>query len=103
MKYKVWRVGKPLIILAAVAALGWMVMLLWNAVMPGVFGSVHSIDYWHAVGLLLLSRILFGGFRGGGGWRRHRHWRRWEAMTPAEREQLKRSFLGRYGRQEEKA
>jgi hypothetical protein len=78
-----------------------MVMILWNAVIPGLFVGSHSIDYVHAVGLLVLSRILFGGFRGHGAWRRRHHWRRWEAMTPEEREQFSRSFASRCGRREE--
>ena len=75
----------------AAAFLGLMVMLLWNAVMPAAFVGSRSMDYPHALGLLVLSRILFGGFRGRGGWRQRRHWRRWEAMTPEEREQFKQT------------
>ncbi len=103
MRYRVWRVGMPLFIVVAAAALGWVVMMLWNAVVPVVFVGARVIDYWHAVGLLILSRILFGGFRGRGrgGWR-HRRWRRWEAMTPEEREQLRQSFAARCGRREER-
>ena len=102
MRYRMWRLGIPLFILAAAAVLGWMVMVLWNAVIPVVFVGGRSIDYVHAVGLLVLSRILFGGFRGHAGWRRHRHWRRWEAMTPEERGQLRESFLERCKRREER-
>ena len=102
MRYRVWRLGKPLFILAAAAVLGWMVMVLWNAVIPAVFVGGRSIDYVHAVGLLVLSRILFGGFRGHAGWHRHRHWRRWEAMTPEERERLRQSFSERCKRREER-
>jgi len=75
----------------AAAFLGLMVMLLWNAVMPAAFVGSRSMDYPHALGLLVLSRILFGGFRGRGGWHQRRHWRRWEAMTPEEREQFKQN------------
>ena len=83
MKYGAWRVGIPFFVLGAIAALGWIVMSLWNAVIPAVFDGGRVIDYWHAVGLLILSRILFGGFRGRGGWQRGRgRWRRWEKMTP---------------------
>ena len=102
MRYRVWRLGKPLFILAAAAVLGWTVMVLWNAVIPVVFVGGRSIDYVHAVGLLVLSRILFGGFRGHAGWHRRRHWRRWEAMTPEEREQLRQSFSERCKRREER-
>jgi hypothetical protein len=75
----------------AAALLGFIVMLLWNAVMPAIFVGSRSMDYPHALGLLVLSRILFGGFRGRGGWHRRRRWRRWEAMTPEEREQFKKT------------
>jgi hypothetical protein len=88
--------------LAAAAALGWIVKVLWNAVIPAVFVGGRPIDYAHAVGLLVLSRVLFGGFRGYGGWHRHRYWRRWESMTPEEREQLRQSFTARCKPQEER-
>jgi hypothetical protein len=74
-------------------------MRLWNWLMPAVFGW-HVINYWQALGLLILSKILFGGFRGGP----HRHWRwrrgmmeRWEKMTPEEREKFRNSMRGRCG------
>jgi hypothetical protein len=44
-----------------VAVFGVGVMFLWNALLPGIFG-LSVINYWQAAGLLLLSRILFGGF-----------------------------------------
>ena len=56
----------------AVAAIGFVSMHLWNYLMPAIFG-LHVITFWQAVGLLLLGRLLFGGFRprgGGFGWRR---------------------------------
>ena len=81
---------------AFLAAFGYVVMALWNAVLPAVAG-VHAISFFQAVGLLVLSRILFGGLRGRrfGGW----HWRnrmkaRWRQMSPEEREQF-RSQMGR--------
>lgn len=66
-------------------------MALWNAVIPDLFIGARQIDYAHALGLLVLCRILFGGFRGGGhfGWHGRRHWAKWEAMTPEERDQLR--------------
>jgi hypothetical protein len=88
MKFKVRCFAKALLVLVAIALLGWIVMALWNWVIPAAFAGARSIDYLHAIGLLVLSRILFGGFRGRGGWHGggHRHWRRWERMTPQERE-----------------
>jgi hypothetical protein len=79
----------------AVGLVGYVVMTLWNAVLPAVTG-LHSISFVQAVGLLVLSRILFGGIRGWG--RRRGHWRarmqaRWQQMTPEERERF-RDVLG---------
>ena len=42
---------------------GFIVMLLWNWLMPTLFG-LPQIGFWQAWGLFLLSKILFGGFRG---------------------------------------
>jgi hypothetical protein len=39
---------------------GYLVMLLWNALLPSLF-SLHTISYWQGIGLLLLTRILIGG------------------------------------------
>lgn len=39
---------------------GWVVMLLWNRLMPEIFG-LTVITYWQAWGLLILSAILFKG------------------------------------------
>ena len=36
-----------------------ILMVLWNALMPGMFG-VATLSYWSAMGLYLISRILFG-------------------------------------------
>ena len=88
MRSKARFLGKAALGLLAVAALGGVVMLLWNAVVPALFVDARAIDYLHALGLLILSRILFGGFRGHGGWHGRRHWDKWRAMTPQEREQF---------------
>ena len=65
-----------LIAIAGIGALGWVVMLLWNWLMPELFLGAHPINYCQALGVLLLSKILFGSFRGGchsgRGWGRHR-------------------------------
>ena len=43
---------------------GWVVMLLWNWLMPDIFG-LKRLTYWQAWGLLILSHILFKGFGSG--------------------------------------
>ena len=55
-----------MIVIAAVALFGLIVQHLWNWLIPAIVGW-HAIDFWQAIGILLLSKILFGGFRGRGG------------------------------------
>ena len=55
----------PLIPIAAALLFGFVVMLLWNAILPQVVNAA-PLSYWQAVGLLVLSRILFGSFFRGG-------------------------------------
>ena len=43
---------------------GWIVMLLWNWLMPEIFG-LKAISYWQGWGLLILSSLLFKGFPSG--------------------------------------
>ena len=38
--------------------LGLVVMALWNALMPDIFG-LPPIGYWQAVGLFILAHLLF--------------------------------------------
>ena len=73
--------------------LGALVMLLWNALIPELFQG-PMLNYWQAVGLLLLSHILLRtipiyGLRG---WRHARGGRMWKeglaSMTPEERAAL---------------
>jgi len=80
-------------LLGLLALFGLAVMLLWNAVLPGLM-PVGRLDYPRAVGLLALCRILFGGlgpgFRGRG-LREHFH-----NMNPEQREALLRSLHERF-------
>ena len=97
--HKFFRVLKFVFIGAvAFAAFGFVVTHLWNYLMPGLFG-LRMITFWQAVGLMLLGRLLFGGFRpgrGGFGWRGEMV-RRWEQMTPEEREKFRSGMRGRCG------
>ena len=96
-------IGIGILAIAIFFVLGFVVMALWNWLMPAIFG-LHTITYWQAYGLLILSKILFGGFRGGRGrgpcgdrrdWGR-RMAERWEQMTPEEREKAREAMRGRW-------
>ncbi len=56
--------GFALLGMGLLALLGLLVMLLWNWLMPDIFG-LKQINYWQAWGLLILSTILFQGFGSG--------------------------------------
>ena len=80
-----------LIALVAFVLMGFVIMGLWNWLMPPLFG-LHAIGFWQAFGLLILAKLLFGGFRGR--WDGRPHWRRrmderWENMTPEERDKFR--------------
>ncbi|OGU32737.1 MAG: hypothetical protein A2X67_05005 [Ignavibacteria bacterium GWA2_55_11] len=84
-------------------AMGYLVMMLWNAVVTDVFHA-PAIAYWQAVGLLVLTHILFRGF---GRWGQGHGWHdgRWKhkleeklaAMTPEEREKFREEYRRRCG------
>ncbi|HEY6339426.1 MAG TPA: hypothetical protein VIW68_13110 [Candidatus Sulfotelmatobacter sp.] len=79
-----------------VTVFSFVIMQLWNWLVPAVFGW-HVISFWQAVGLLVLSKILFGGFRGRP--KRHMCWQRrmrerWEQMTPEERDKFRQGMGG---------
>ena len=80
------------------AGLIWVCRELWNGLMPSIFG-LGAITYWQALGLMVLSWILFRGFRGpgmGNAWRYDLR-RRWERMTPAERDEFIKGLNARCG------
>jgi hypothetical protein len=95
-------------ITAFVLIFGFGTMHLWNWLVPALFHG-PMVTFWQMVGLLVLSKILFGGFGRkfgrhghcgpGGRWGRH-HWKhrmheRWHNMTPEEKEKLKARFKER--------
>jgi hypothetical protein len=84
----------------AVVVLGLVVMTLWNWLTPPLFGW-HTLRFTQALGLLVLCRILFGGFgrrRGPGGHWRARMAERWEQMTPEERDKFREGMRHRCNR-----
>jgi hypothetical protein len=88
----------PLIGITFAALASAVVMLLWNAILPPLL-NVGTISYWQALGLLILSRILFGGFHHG--W--HDHHRphftreRWMRLSDDERERIRQRWHSRCG------
>lgn len=93
-----------LIAAAAILLFTFIVMNLWNSILTPVLG-VHVINFGQALGILILSKILFGGFKGGGdGWRGRRGpWNsqmreKWQSMSAEEREKFKNEWRSRCSR-----
>jgi hypothetical protein len=108
MRPRWWKVFwiAPLAIVGMVLFIaigGEIVRLLWNWLLPPLFGW-REISFWQALGLLALCRILFGGC----GWRgsarsnvrrrvQERLAERCESMTPEERERFRQRVRERWG------
>lgn len=88
--------GIIFLVIIGVVGFGIIVMLLWNALMPDIF-HLPVISFWQALGLLLLAKILFSGFRGGGprGRMKDKLREKWMTMTPEEREKFRQDWGGR--------
>lgn len=81
----------------AVVGIGYGFMWLWNWLIPSLF-SGPLINFWQAVGLIALSKILFGGCHSGrkckccnsGGGSIGGNWRKkWESMPEEKKEKMK--------------
>ncbi|MDR1346215.1 MAG: hypothetical protein LBK03_05900 [Bacteroidales bacterium] len=103
MKRGIHFLGHIVLVLAAIAGFGAVVMLLWNWLMPAIFG-LACISIWQAWGLLVLARILFGGMGAGCFWgmgmMKHHHnpiREKWMRMTPEERKEFIKKRHARHG------
>jgi hypothetical protein len=90
---------------AFVAVVGLVTMLLWNSLVPALFHG-PEITYLQALGLLVLSRILVGGFGKHRGAMRHHRWKsrvheHLDKLTPEEREKMRSEWREYCGWNEE--
>lgn len=87
-------------IVTSILVLAAAVMWLWNAILPTVTG-VRPITYWQALGLLVLCRILFGGFHfgrrssGPPAFVRHRFGEKFMNMTDEEKAAFREEWKAR--------
>jgi hypothetical protein len=101
--YKWMKLKFFVLFLMAMFVFGLVVMLLWNWLIPTLF-SGPEITYWQGIGLLLLSRILLGGFS------KHRHcghghpahWKKrfekkWDNLSPEKKEKIRQKFKNKCG------
>ncbi len=94
MKTRLKMLGVGLI---ALVAFSTVLMLLWNVLIPDIFG-LTTINFWQAGGLAIISKMLFGGFpdRRSHGFNEQRErlfgnnpiHEKWMNMSPEEREEF---------------
>ncbi|HRE66091.1 MAG TPA: hypothetical protein PLM56_01870 [Cyclobacteriaceae bacterium] len=86
---------------AIVLSIIWSTMYLWNWLVPDLFNG-PVINIWQTVGLLLLSRILFGrwsrGCKPGFAPRPWRHYtkERWANMSAEDQEKFKQKLKDKW-------
>lgn len=91
--YKGRFVFIPVAIAAFLSLISLIVMMLWNNLLPEIM-NVRTITFWQAMGIFILSKILFGFGKGGKmgpGWMKHKC----ENMTPEDREKFRAEMKAR--------
>lgn len=82
----------PIMAVAFVFLVGFLVMTLWNHTLPMLFG-ISTITFWQAIMLFFLCKILFG-FGGGPGkggppWRRKAMQRKFARMGEEDKARMR--------------
>lgn len=94
--YKGRVVFIPLTAAAFLSIISFVVMQLWNNLLPGIL-HVSTVTFWQAMGIFILCKILFGfgkGGRMGAPWMRRRMEERFKNMSPEEKELFKAKLKG---------
>ena len=92
MKYR-RKLGWVILFVIAFAGLaGVVTMYLWNWLMPYLFG-LPEITFLQTLGILILTKILFGFGKGGWGGK-HGHK---SHMSPMEKEMIRRKWMEKCG------
>jgi hypothetical protein len=96
-----WWIGRFFLFgVLGLGLIGLVTMTLWNGLVPVLF-SGPVITFWQAIGLLLLSKILFWSWGGKSHADNGSHWKsywknKWNSMTPDDRERLKQKMKDKW-------
>jgi hypothetical protein len=72
-----------------------VVMYLWNWLMPDLFG-LNMIGYWQAIGIIILSRILFGSWSGNSGMKKCKHCAQHNEQSKGDKYSMKARFMEKW-------
>ena len=101
MRTKAFKfISMAVLIVAIATAVIYVLMLLWNWLVPDLF-SGPEITFWQSAGLLLLSKILFSGFNK----KKHAMSHKWKRdfamrmsmMSDDEKEKLREKMRSKWG------
>ena len=103
-RYWIWYTLKAaLCISLGFFLFGWLIMTLWNALIPSLLNG-PVITFGQALGIFILTRLLFWGLwstlvgrRGGREYWQRRLEKRLTAMTPEERDKFRQAYARRCG------
>jgi hypothetical protein len=105
VKYIAIGLGIAILCIAGFGLFIWAFQYLWNWLIPGIVGW-RAISYWEAMGLFVLSKMLFKGItwnNKGGHWNKHwnakwnEKWNskwsdKWATMSPEDRDRFKQKM-----------
>src|SRR3982750_1635872 len=107
MRRGLWIVKFMVFGVLALVLIGLVTQTLWNWLVPVLF-SGPVINFWQALGLLLLSKILFWSWGGkghhqGGPWKGYYMKKRWDGMSPEDKERFKQKMKDKWCGWEQRA
>ena len=103
-----WKYGIKMAFwfLAMIIIVGFVVMELWNWLIPEIFNG-NTINYWQALGVLMLARLLTGfGKSSMGHWKNkmsssYKMSRGWSSMSDEDKDRMREKFKDRWCKSEE--
>ena len=113
-KHRGFRIVAMIFIgISIVALLGLAVMYLWNWLIPEIFTGGPVITYWQALGLMVLAKILFGGFKphshpGPFSSDKKDYWKnklseKWNCMDPERKKKIRDHMFSKFHQHKEEA
>lgn len=79
--------------------LAWIIMKLWNGLIPELTGW-SVLSYNNSLILLVLVRLLVGFRFAGARYFKHKFGHKWSKLSEAERDDLREKFKGRWCQKE---
>lgn len=90
-----WIIKMIFWFLIMVAVFAYAVMLLWNWLIPELFRG-NPINFWQALGLMALSKLLIGFGTHSAGHFKSKFMHKYSSLPEHEKEELRQKFKDRW-------